>query len=108
MVDKFFFYLFDQLKNLAREIDSKGCIDKFAVSMHFWTARYAFIHKVCIVLIAILEMDEEDFEDISDENETEVETGLRYNVCLCSLLFSIILDCSKWLFLFWWIIIFFF
>lgn len=32
-------------------------------------------------------MDEEDFEDISDENETEVETGLRYSVCLCSLLF---------------------
>lgn len=45
--------------------------------MHFWIARYAFIHKVCIVLLAILEMDEEDFEDISDENETEVETGLR-------------------------------
>lgn len=31
-------------------IDSKGCIDKFPVSMHFWIARYAFIHKVCIVL----------------------------------------------------------
>uniref|UniRef100_K1PPI3 Nucleolar pre-ribosomal-associated protein 1 n=1 Tax=Magallana gigas TaxID=29159 RepID=K1PPI3_MAGGI len=40
-------------------------------------ARYAFIHRVCIVLLAILEMDEEDFKDISDENETEVETGLR-------------------------------
>lgn len=47
------------------------------------------------MLIAILEMDEEDFGDISDENETEVATGLRYSVCLCSLPFSIILDCSK-------------
>lgn len=47
------------------------------------------------MLLAILEMDEEDFEDISDENETEVETGLRYSVCLCSLPFSIILDSSK-------------
>lgn len=55
--------------------------------MHFWIARYALIHKVCIVLLAILEMDEEDFEDISDENETEVETGLRYSVCLLACLF---------------------
>lgn len=35
-----------------------------------------------IVFLAILKMDEEDFEDISDENETEVETGLRYSVYL--------------------------
>lgn len=35
-----------------------------------------------IVFLAILNMDEEDFEDISDENETEVETGLRYSVYL--------------------------
>lgn len=57
--------------------------------MHFWIARYAFIHKVCIVLlhVAILEMDEEDFEDISDENETEVETGLRYSVFYVACLF---------------------
>lgn len=50
--------------------------------------------KVCIVFLAILKMDEEDFEDISDENEAEVETGLRYSVCICSLPFCIILYCS--------------
>lgn len=90
------------------EIDSKGCIDKFVVLMYFWIVRYVFIYKVCIVFLVILEMDEEDFKDILDENEIEVEIGLRYNVCLCSLFFFIILDWSKRLFLFWWIIIFFF
>lgn len=47
------------------------------------------------MFLVILEMDEEDFKDILDENEIEVEIGLRYNVCLFSLFFFIILDCSK-------------
>lgn len=41
-------------------------------------------------------MDEEDFEDISDENETEVETGLRYSVylaCHFVLYCTVVNDC---------------
>lgn len=49
------------------------------------------------MFLVILEMDEEDFEDILDENEIEVEIGLRYSVfyvvCFFLLYWIVVNDC---------------